>query len=85
MSIPAGPYYFYLFETGFYIYSIFALLFMDVVRKDFAVMLVHHLLGYCLLVSSYAIRYLLTHETISPYKALPFFLIIPQGCISMGC
>ena len=58
MAIPFGAYCFYLFQTGFYIYNIIALLCVEVVQKDFTILLLHHILGYCLLISSYAIRYI---------------------------
>ena len=56
MSIPDDIKWIYLIECGFYFHSIYATLFMDTKRKDFVVMLVHHVLTLVLLIFSYVTR-----------------------------
>uniref|UniRef100_A0ACD5XR58 Uncharacterized protein n=1 Tax=Avena sativa TaxID=4498 RepID=A0ACD5XR58_AVESA len=45
-----------MYATGFYIYSIFALLFWETRRKDFGVMMAHHVSAIILIVMSYICR-----------------------------
>uniref|UniRef100_A0A452XNK4 TLC domain-containing protein n=1 Tax=Aegilops tauschii subsp. strangulata TaxID=200361 RepID=A0A452XNK4_AEGTS len=47
----------YMFAAGFYIYSIFALLFWETRRKDFGVSICHHVATVVLIVISYICRY----------------------------
>ena len=56
MEVPSDIRWLYLTECGFYFHSIYATLFMDTKRKDFVVMLVHHVLTLMLLSFSYVIR-----------------------------
>ena len=48
----------YFIECGFYLHSIYATLYMDTVRKDFMVMIIHHVLTMTLITFSYATRYI---------------------------
>lgn len=57
MPIPIEIKYLYFVECGFYIHSVYATLFMDEKRKDFAVMLIHHFLTLVLIIVSYGTRY----------------------------
>jgi len=54
--VPLSPYCLIVFEMGFYMHSVYATLYLDVVKKDHYVMLTHHILAYLLLLSSYATR-----------------------------
>ena len=56
MVIPYDVKFLYYLECGFYLHSIYATLFMDQIRKDFAVMILHHVLTMALIVFSYATR-----------------------------
>ncbi|XP_002512021.2 ceramide synthase 1 LOH3 [Ricinus communis] len=47
----------YMFVAGFYIYSIFALIFWETRRSDFAVSMAHHVATVILLVMSYILRF----------------------------
>jgi hypothetical protein len=55
---------FYTFQCGFYIYSVAALLFWETRRKDFDVMMTHHIVTIGLIAYSY----------ITGYVVFPFFL-----------
>lgn len=57
MVIPDKIKWLYFFECGFYVHSVYATLFMDEKRKDFAVMLLHHFITLILIVVSYGTRY----------------------------
>lgn len=57
MKVPNEIKYIYFLECGFYLHSIYATIFMDAVRKDFYVMLLHHVVTLTLIVVSYATRY----------------------------
>ncbi|XP_047338786.1 ceramide synthase 1 LOH3-like [Impatiens glandulifera] len=46
----------YMYAAGFYVYSIFALVFWETRRSDFMVSMVHHLATVFLLVMSYIVR-----------------------------
>lgn len=57
MAIPFDITLIYFIECGFYVHSIYATIWMDEKRKDFAVMLIHHVLTLTLIVVSYATKY----------------------------
>ena len=48
----------YAIETGFYVHSIYAAFYMDVIRKDFAVMVTHHIVTLCLISVSWLVGHL---------------------------
>ena len=56
MPIPMDIRVLYSVECGFYLHSIYATLYMDERRKDFVVMLCHHVLTLVLIIVSYATR-----------------------------
>jgi ceramide synthetase len=56
MIIPFDIKLIYIVECGFYIHSTYATLFMDARRKDFYVMIAHHVLTLMLISISYALR-----------------------------
>ena len=56
MTIGPGLHWLYMFEMGFYLHSIYATVYLETIRKDFVVMMLHHLLTFGLLLFSYAIR-----------------------------
>ena len=47
----------YMYAAGFYVYSIFDLLLWETRRKDFGVMMSHHVATIVLIVVSYICRY----------------------------
>lgn len=57
MDVPNEIKLIYFVECGFYLHSIYATICMDAVRKDFFVMLLHHVITLTLIVVSYATRY----------------------------
>jgi ceramide synthetase len=57
MDIPWEITLIYYIECGFYLHSIYGTIYMDIVRKDFYVMLIHHILTMTLIIVSYATRY----------------------------
>ncbi|CAF0836893.1 unnamed protein product [Brachionus calyciflorus] len=57
MDVPFEIRLIYFIECGFYLHSIYATIFMDAWRKDFFVMLLHHVLTLTLISVSYATRY----------------------------
>jgi ceramide synthetase len=54
VEIPYDIKLLYFSECGFYMHSIYATLYMDTVKKDFAVMLIHHVLTIVLMLMSYS-------------------------------
>ena len=54
--IPA-VYWLYMFEMGLYLHSVYATIFVEVIRRDFAIQLIHHTLTLSLLGYSHMIRY----------------------------
>lgn len=57
MAVPEEIKFIYFIQSGFYVHSVYATLYMDEKRKDFFVMLIHHFLTITLIVVSYATRY----------------------------
>lgn len=57
MDIPYEIQWLYFLECGFYVHSVYATIFMDEIRKDFVVMLIHHFLTLILITVSYGTRY----------------------------
>lgn len=60
----------YRIHTGFYMVSVLMLVMWETRRKDFPVMLAHHIVTLCLLIGSYAVGYVLTSGSISTHKPL---------------
>jgi ceramide synthetase len=56
MIIPFDIKLIYIIECGFYIHSIYATCYMDHKRKDFFIMIIHHIVTITLIAVSYAIR-----------------------------
>ncbi|XP_062512969.1 ceramide synthase 1-like [Corticium candelabrum] len=57
MAIPLDIYGFYIFQLGLYLHALYATCFLDDVRRDFIMMIVHHLLTIALIGFSFTIRY----------------------------
>ena len=57
MTVPPEIYWLFMFQMGFYVHCIYATLFVEVIRKDFAVMMIHHFLTLGLLSYSIGVRY----------------------------
>lgn len=51
-----GVYWLYMAEMGFYLHSLYAMLYMETIRRDFKVMMAHHVLTIGLLLFSYFVR-----------------------------
>ena len=56
MYVPFDIKLMYFVQCGFYLHSIYGTLYMDYKRKDFYVMLLHHVLTMTLIFVSYATR-----------------------------
>lgn len=56
LIIPLDIKFIYIIECGFYFHSIYATLYMDHRRKDFYIMIVHHVLTIMLIFFSYGMR-----------------------------
>ena len=56
MDVPFDIKLMYFVQCGFYLHSIYGTLYMDYKRKDFYVMLLHHVLTMTLIFVSYATR-----------------------------
>jgi hypothetical protein len=56
ISVPLDIKIMYFVQCGFYLHSIYGTLYMDYKRKDFYVMLLHHVLTMTLIFVSYATR-----------------------------
>ena len=74
MEIPDEIQWLYFIECGFYFHSVYATIFMDTKRKDFAVMLFHHILTMVLIIVSFATRYNLKFNFNSFHCFISFFL-----------
>ncbi len=57
MDVPPEVYWLYMFEMGFYVHAIYSTIFIEVIRKDFVVMMLHHFLTLGLLSYSIGVRY----------------------------
>lgn len=57
MPVAQDIYVVYVVQAGFYLHSIYATVFMDQWRRDFILMILHHILTFALLTFSFAIRY----------------------------
>jgi ceramide synthetase len=57
MEVPMDIKILYFVETGFYLHSIYATIYMDEKRKDFVIMLMHHIATIALLALSYGFKY----------------------------
>ena len=53
-----------MFELGLYVHSIYATLFIEVIRRDFAVQLIHHVVTILLLGYSFSVRYMINNRVV---------------------
>ena len=56
ISVPAPIYWLYVVEIAFYLHSAYAMIFIEIVRRDFTVMMIHHFVTIALLGYSLAVR-----------------------------
>ena len=56
VALEPGLYWLYMTQIGFYLHCIYATLYMETIRRDFSVMMTHHVLTIGLLLFSYVIR-----------------------------
>ena len=54
--VPSSTYWLYMVELGLYVHLVYATIFVEVIRKDFYVMLLHHGLTIAILYFSYGVR-----------------------------
>ncbi|UJR19075.1 hypothetical protein I4U23_022206 [Adineta vaga] len=57
MFVPFNIKILYFIQCGFYIHSVYATIYLDSKRKDFYIMILHHIITTILIFVSYAIRY----------------------------
>ncbi|XP_006822803.1 ceramide synthase 1-like [Saccoglossus kowalevskii] len=57
MEVPLDIYIIYVYQCGFYVHSIYASIYVDVIRSDFYLVMAHHILTIMLLAFSYIVRY----------------------------
>lgn len=69
----------YMYVTGFYSYSIFALLFWETRRSDFWVSMGHHIATVILTVMSYIFRYLTRFRS-----ATSFLVALKKNCFNQS-
>ena len=58
-EVPTEIYWLYMFQMGLYVHSIYTTIFVDEIRKDFVVMLLHHFLTLGLLSYSIGVGYVI--------------------------
>ncbi|XP_065841448.1 ceramide synthase 1-like [Oscarella lobularis] len=56
-AVPNDVYGLYISQLGFYVHSFYATFFMDDIRKDFLIMVAHHVISIFLIGFSLAVRY----------------------------
>jgi len=56
MVIPSSAYNLMVLEMGFYLHGIYSTMYLDVLKKDYYTLLLHHLLACVIIISAYAIR-----------------------------
>eukprot|EP00118_Oscarella_pearsei_P025192 m.307700 g.307700 ORF g.307700 m.307700 type:complete len:339 (+) comp42664_c0_seq1:43-1059(+) len=57
VETPSDVYVVYMSQLGFYVHSFYATFFMDDIRKDFLIMVAHHILSIALIAFSMAVGY----------------------------
>ncbi len=57
VKVPSEIYWIYILEMGFYVHCLYATVFIDTIRKDFILLMLHHVLTFGLLIYSYGVRY----------------------------
>ena len=58
VNVPPEIYWIYIFEMGFYVHCLYATIFIETIRKDFVLLILHHVLTFGLLFYSYGVRYI---------------------------
>jgi hypothetical protein len=58
-EVPTSIYWLYMVQIGFYVHCVYASIFIETIRKDFAVLMLHHFVTLCLLTFSYGSRLVL--------------------------
>ena len=56
MPVPQDIYTLYVVQAGYYIHALYAVLYMDVWRKDSVLMILHHIVTISLILFSFAVR-----------------------------
>ncbi|XP_077869589.1 ceramide synthase 1-like [Saccoglossus kowalevskii] len=57
MEVPLDIYILFVYQCGFYVHSIYASIYVDVIRSDFCLIIAHHVLTIMLLAFSFVVRY----------------------------
>lgn len=55
--VEPGVYWLFVFEVGFYLHYLYAMAFLDKRQKDFAILLLHHVLTILLIIGCYSLRF----------------------------
>ena len=56
ITVEPSLYWLYMLQIGFYAHCVYASVFIETIRRDFAILMLHHFLTIGLLVFSYAVR-----------------------------
>lgn len=56
VDVPNGVYWLYMLQIGFYVHCVYASVFIETIRRDFVVLMIHHFLTLGLLGYSYGVR-----------------------------
>ncbi|XP_070546418.1 ceramide synthase 1-like [Ptychodera flava] len=56
MEVPFDIYILYMYQLGFYVHSMYATFYMDTIRNDFLMMILHHFVTIFLIFFSYSVR-----------------------------
>lgn len=56
--VEASIYWLNMLEVGFYLHCLYAMVFLEPMREDFGVMMLHHVVAILGLLSSYTFRYI---------------------------
>lgn len=57
MPISSGIHWLYMVQMGFYLHCAYATIYLETIRRDFVVLMLHHLLTLGLLMFSYVVRW----------------------------
>ena len=55
-TVDAGIYWLFTFEIGFYLHYMYGMMFLETKRKDFVVLMLHHILTIALIVGCYIVK-----------------------------
>ena len=56
--VPSELYWLYMLQMGFYVHCVYASTFLETIRRDYTLLMLHHFLTLALLSYSFAVRYI---------------------------